>query len=81
MKILSHQEEAEHYNKVLEGGVKGGALGFVAGATGLTLARRFSPGFRNLTIPFQAFLVTGVTTFSLIIGADRYSRNFEQQLW
>lgn len=81
MKILSQQEEAEHYSKVLEGGLKGGLSGLVCGGVGLALGRRFSPGIRSLTIPFQAFLVTGVTTFSLIIGADRYSRNYEQVLW
>lgn len=81
MKILSQQEEAEHYSRVLEGGFKGGLTGLTFGSLGLFLARRFSPGIRSLTIPFQAFLVTGVSTFSLIIGADRYSRNYEQTLY
>lgn len=81
MKVLSQEEEAQHYSRVLEGGTKGGLLGLGAGLGGLALGRRISPGFRQLTIPFQAFLVTGVSVFSLIIGADRYSRNYEQTLW
>lgn len=81
MKILTREEEQQHYSKVLEGGTKGGLAGLAVGGTGLFLARKFSPGIRSLTIPFQAFLVTGISTFSLIIGADRYSRNYEQTLW
>ncbi|BFZ58039.1 Replication factor C, subunit RFC4 [Savitreella phatthalungensis] len=81
MKILTKQEEDEHYSHVLEGGLKGGAMGLGVGMAGLLAARRFSSGVRSLTIPFQAFLVTGVTTFSLIIGADRYSRNYERKIW
>ncbi|CCG84839.1 protein of unknown function [Taphrina deformans PYCC 5710] len=81
MKILSEKEEAQHYSKVLEGGTKYGLSGLAASSCGLFLARKYSPGIRALTIPFQAFLVTGVSVFSLIIGADRYSRNYEQSLW
>lgn len=81
MKILSQREEEEHYSRVLQGGFTGGLLGLAAGSTSLFLGRRFVPAIRGLTIPFQAFLVSGVTVFSLIIGADRYSRNYEQSLW
>lgn len=81
MKILSREEEQEHYDRVLEGGFKGGMAGLTTAGAGLFLARKYSPGIRSLTIPFQAFLVTGVSVFSLIIGADRYSRNYEQTLW
>lgn len=81
MKILTQREEDEHYSRVLQGGFTGGLIGITAGTTGLLLGRRFSPGIRSLTIPFQAFLVSGVSVFSLIIGADRYSRNYEQSLW
>lgn len=81
MKILSREEEQQHYDRVLEGGFKGGMAGLTAAGAGLFLARKYSPGIRSLTIPFQAFLVTGVSVFSLIIGADRYSRNYEQTLW
>lgn len=81
MKVLTQREEDEHYSKVLEGGTKAGLAGLALGGVGLFLGRKYSPGIRNLTIPFQAFLVSGVATFSLIIGADRYSRNYEQSLW
>lgn len=81
MKVLSKQEEDEHYQHVLEGGIKGGAAGLGTGLVGLLTARRLSSGVRGLTVPFQAFLVTGVTVFSLIIGADRYSRKFEHKIW
>lgn len=81
MKILSQREEEEHYSRVLQGGFTGGLMGLTVGSSGLFLGRRFLPAIKSLTIPFQAFLVSGVTVFSLIIGADRYSRNYEQSLW
>ncbi len=81
MKILTHEEEQIHYNKVLEGGTKYGIVGIGAGLGALTLGKKYLPGLRSLTLPFQTFLVSGIATFSLIIGADRYSRAYEQSLW
>ncbi|KAM0691029.1 hypothetical protein Q7P36_009800 [Cladosporium allicinum] len=78
MKILTKEEEQEHYNATLKGGVMGGAAGLAFGALGVYAASRRYPAFRGLTLPFRAFLVSGSGTFSAIIAADSYSRNFEK---
>jgi hypothetical protein len=46
------------------------------GAAALAANARFH-GFRSLTLPMKAFLVSSTGTFSAIIAADRASRNFE----
>jgi len=78
MKILTKEEEQEHYNATLKGGVMGGAAGLAFGALGVYAASRRYPAFRGLTLPFRAFLVSGSGTFAAIIAADTYSRNFER---
>ncbi len=76
MKIITKDEEKAHYNSVLRGGAIGGALGLTAGMAGVTLASRRYATFRNLTLPFRAFLVTSATTFGGIVVAERNSINF-----
>jgi len=78
MKILTKEEEQEHYNATLKGGVMGGAAGLAFGILGVTAASRKFPAFRGLTLPFRAFLASGSGTFAAIISADTYSRNFER---
>ena len=63
MKILSKQEEEEHYQATVTGGILGGAGGLAAGALGVFGATRRYPAFRNLTLPLRAFLVTSAGTF------------------
>ncbi|KAF2672427.1 hypothetical protein BT63DRAFT_411698 [Microthyrium microscopicum] len=77
MKILTKEEEAAHYNATLKGGAIGGALGLGIGSAGILLANRRFPAFRSLTPQLKAFLATSSATFTLIIGADRASRNYE----
>ena len=48
----------------VKGGTIGGIMGTVAGGVGLWGAMRRFPAVRNLTIPFKAFLVSSVGTFS-----------------
>lgn len=77
MKILTKEEEQAHYNATVKGGSIGGAVGLaIGGAAALAANARFH-GFRSLTLPMKAFLVTSTGTFSAIIAADRASRNFE----
>jgi hypothetical protein len=78
MKIISKEEEAAHYHEVVKGGSIGGVAGLAAGLGGVALASRRYPSFRGLTLPFRAFLVTSVGTFTAIINADRYSAAFQR---
>lgn len=59
-------------------GTLGGLGGLAAGAVGVALASRSSHAFRQLSLPFRAFLVTGTTSFAAVVSADRASRNFEK---
>ncbi|EPS40126.1 hypothetical protein H072_6059 [Dactylellina haptotyla CBS 200.50] len=77
MKILTKEEEDEHYAAVVKGGLKGGAYGLgIGGASAYLLNHRY-PFFRSLTLPLKAFFVTSSATFALIVAADNASRGFE----
>ncbi|GAB7351217.1 hypothetical protein MBLNU459_g1653t1 [Dothideomycetes sp. NU459] len=82
MKILTKEEEDRHYrlrSAVLRGGIGGLIGGTVVGVAGVIVASRRYPGFRALSIPFRAFVVTSTASFSGILTADRYSRGFEKR--
>lgn len=79
MKILTKEEENEHYYATVKGGSLGGAVGLALGGVGVYAASARYPAFRGLTLPFRAFLVSGCGTFSAIIAADTYSRNYERR--
>ncbi|KEF54300.1 uncharacterized protein A1O9_09466 [Exophiala aquamarina CBS 119918] len=79
MKILTKEQEREHYNAVLYGGAVGGTVGLAAGLAGVALAQRRYHFFRNLTLPLKAFLVTSSGTFAGIVNADHYSRKYESE--
>ncbi|CAK7215467.1 Replication factor C, subunit RFC4 [Sporothrix curviconia] len=76
MKIITKEEEQAHYSSVLRGGVIGGATGLALGLVGVIGASKRYAGFRNLTVPFRAFLVSSSTTFGAIILAERNSIAF-----
>jgi len=78
MKVMSPEEEKAHYNQVLKGGFIGGTAGLAAGVGGVMFAARRYPAFRQLTLPFRAFLVTSSGTFGAIINADRFSMAFQK---
>jgi hypothetical protein len=80
MKILSKQEEDAHFHEVVKGGLTYGSVGVALSTGALMLGRKYSPGIRNLTVPFSAFLVSAGSTFALIIGCDQYSRSYQQRL-
>jgi len=73
MKILTKEEESEHYYATVKGGSIGGAVGLALGGAGVYAASARFPAFRGLTLPFRAFLISGCGTFSAIIAADTYS--------
>lgn len=77
MKILTREEEENHYQAVIKGGTRWGLTGITSGTIAASVANRYWSGFRNLTLPLKAFAVTSLGTFSLIIGADRASRAYE----
>jgi len=77
VKILTKEEEEEHYSAVLKGGITGGLLGLAVGTAAVYGASRRFHGFRQLTLPMKSFLATSSGTFAAIISADRASRKFE----
>lgn len=77
MKILTKEEEQEHYNATVKGGAIGGVIGASVGLAGVYLASKRFHTIRSLTLPMKAFLSTSAGTFSAIIAADRASRSFE----
>ncbi|KIW12038.1 hypothetical protein PV08_09312 [Exophiala spinifera] len=79
MKLLTKEQEREHYRQTLKGGAIGGTLGLAVGTAGVLLAQRRYHFFRNLTLPLKAFLVTSAGTFAGIVNADSYSRAYEIQ--
>ena len=79
MKILTKEQEREHYNATLKGGTIGGLLGLGVGLAGVSLASRRYHFMHNLTLPLKAFLVTSAGTFTGIVSADHYSRQYEAQ--
>ncbi|KAL8733064.1 MAG: hypothetical protein Q9181_003719 [Wetmoreana brouardii] len=78
MKILTREEEQEHYRETLKGGFGGGIAGLGLGAAGVYVAAARYPAFRSLTLPLRAFLVTSSGTFGAIISADHFSRAYEK---
>ena len=77
MKILTKEEEREHYNATLKGGSIGGFAGLGLGYAAVALASRRYRFMHDLTLPLKAFLVTSSATFTGIISADHYSRQYE----
>lgn len=77
MKILTKEEEQQHYNATLKGIINGGILGLAVGGAAVYGAHKRYPSFRSLTLPLKTFLVTSSGTFTAIVNADRASRNYE----
>ncbi|CUS15370.1 unnamed protein product [Tuber aestivum] len=77
MKILTKEEEQEHYAAVLRGGISGGLVGLGVGLGAAAVLNRRWQFFRALTPPLKAFFVTSSGTFAAIINADIYSRAYE----
>ncbi|KAL1841967.1 hypothetical protein VTJ49DRAFT_6290 [Mycothermus thermophilus] len=71
MKVISKEEEQEHYSHVIRGGLKGGTIGLAIGLAGVWGASRRYPAFRQLTLPFRSFLVSSAGTFGAIVIAER----------
>jgi Hypoxia induced protein conserved region len=78
MKIISKEEEREHYGVVVKGGLIGGSVGLALGLGGVLFASRRYAGFRQLTLPFRSFLVTSTGTFGAIVWAERYSIDYQR---
>lgn len=78
MKIISKEEEQEHFGVVLRGGLIGGSIGLALGLGGVLGASRRYPAFRSLTLPFRSFLVTSAGTFGAMVIAERYSINYQR---
>ncbi|CAG8631410.1 21229_t:CDS:2 [Dentiscutata erythropus] len=69
MKVLTKEEEEEHYRATVKGGLKGAVIGLGV-SLGLSLvAQRYSPFYQKLTLPLKAFLVS----------YERASLNYERK--
>ncbi|RMZ88258.1 hypothetical protein DV736_g4513, partial [Chaetothyriales sp. CBS 134916] len=79
MKILTKEEEREHYHATLKGGFLGLVSGLGLGAAGVYFGSRRVHVLRSLTLQMKAFLITSAATFGGIIGADHWSRGYEKQ--
>ena len=79
MKLLTKEEEREHYYATLKGGTLGLTAGLGFGLAGVWLASQRYHFMRQLTLPLKAFLVTSSGTFAGIISADHYSRAYEME--
>ncbi|KAI9836262.1 MAG: hypothetical protein M1819_001599 [Sarea resinae] len=79
MKILTAEEERDHYHATVKGGILGGAVGVSTGLLGVFAATKRYPAFRTLNLPLRAFLVTASGLFATIVSADRASHNFEME--
>ncbi|KAF4125099.1 Hypoxia induced protein conserved region [Geosmithia morbida] len=78
MKVMTPEEERDHYNQVIKGGIIGGSVCTVLGLGGVILASKRYPAFRGLTLPFRSFLVTSSGTFGAIVNADRFSVEYQR---
>ncbi|KAL2271079.1 hypothetical protein VTJ83DRAFT_450 [Remersonia thermophila] len=78
MKIISKEEEQEHFGVVVRGGIKGGTIGLALGLAGVWGASRRYPAFRQLTLPFRSFLVSSAGTFGAIVIAERDSIRYQR---
>jgi len=78
MKVITKEEEAEHYAEVVKGGLIGGTVGLGIGLAGVVFGSRRFPAFRNITLPFRSFLVTSTGTFGAMVNAERWGIAYQK---
>ncbi|CAG8651796.1 hypothetical protein C2G38_1984497 [Gigaspora rosea] len=79
MKILTKEEEEEHYRATVKGGIKGAVIGLGASLGASLVAQRYSRFYQHLTLPLKAFLVSSGTTAACIISAERAGLNYDRR--
>ncbi|KAK7550415.1 hypothetical protein IWX92DRAFT_429265 [Phyllosticta citricarpa] len=74
---VKENSDADNDSATVKGGLMGGAVGLVASSVGVWAASRRFPIFRQLSLPFKAFLLTSGGSFAAIIQADNASRRYD----
>ncbi|KAF0483166.1 mitochondrial hypoxia responsive domain containing protein [Gigaspora margarita] len=79
MKILTKEEEEEHYRATVKGGIKGAIIGLGVSLGVSLVAQRYSRFYQHLTLPIKAFLVSSGATAACITSAERAGLNYERR--
>ncbi|KAF8318270.1 hypothetical protein DL93DRAFT_2109950 [Clavulina sp. PMI_390] len=81
MKVLTKEEEDEHYNVVLKGGVKGFAYSSAVAIPASFYLNRVWPYYRRLPLSLKALGVITVTVPACVIKAEWDSLDYEKAQW
>ncbi|CAG8534823.1 4934_t:CDS:2 [Ambispora gerdemannii] len=79
MKLITKEEEKEHYDYTIRQGLQKGLIGLGAGLGLSFIGHKYSRNFRSLTLPLKAFLVSSFTTAVFIVAAEKASIDFERK--
>lgn len=77
MKLLTKEEEREHYRETVKGGTIAGVICLAIGGAGVYAAQRRYPMFAATTTPFKVFLAASCGSIGAILQADRSSRAYD----
>ena len=64
---------------MLAKGAQASVVGLSVGVGAIYLAGRRWPAFRQMPLPFKAFLLSGITAGTAVTAADRASLAYERQ--
>ncbi|KAJ1650308.1 Replication factor C, subunit RFC4 [Dispira simplex] len=78
MKILTKQEEDEAYQAHVDGGIKGGLISTAIFTPACFMLHRYWRPFRQLTLPFKAFLLTSGIASVIMIESERAGKRYEK---
>ncbi|CAG8538028.1 7894_t:CDS:2 [Ambispora leptoticha] len=79
MKILTKEEEKEHYDYIIRQGLQKGLVGLGAGIGLSFIGQKYWPLYRSSTLQLKAFLVSSLATAVFIIATEKASLDFERK--